>query len=95
MYRKLSFEGIWATSFLYNEYTTQRKMNITEFRAEVITAILERNHAEDQGEAATSRRVNAHPKPKNYLIINKKEGKKVQNAVRNMEEKERKSAVKY
>ncbi|KAG5864064.1 hypothetical protein JTB14_027174 [Gonioctena quinquepunctata] len=52
-------------------------MTITEFRDEVITAMLGRNRAEDQAEAAPSKRRNVPPEPKHYLIENEKERKKV------------------
>lgn len=53
-YRKLAFEIIWGTSlvnahFLYNEYTTKKKISIIQFREEVIQALLERNSSTSDG----------------------------------------------
>ncbi|KAG5895271.1 hypothetical protein JTB14_015137 [Gonioctena quinquepunctata] len=81
-YSKLSFEVIWRTNsvdahFLYNEYQTKTKITITEIREKVITTMLGRDHAEDQPEAAPSKRHNTPPEPNQYLIKNRKKGKRV------------------
>lgn len=47
-YRKLFIEVLWGTSlvnahFLYNKYSINKKLTITEFREQVITGLLDRH----------------------------------------------------
>lgn len=79
-YRKLAFEIIWGTSlvnahFLYNEYSTKKKLTITEFREQVIQDLLERNSSTDNVnlQVSTSRQIDN----KHHLIQKIVDGKKV------------------
>ncbi|CAG4946561.1 unnamed protein product [Parnassius apollo] len=76
-YRKLAFEIIWGTSvvnahFLYNEYSLQKKLTITEFREQVIDALLERISSTNVDRPSRSR-----PDDKHYLVQNIVNDKKV------------------
>jgi hypothetical protein len=76
-YRKLAFEIIWGTSivnahFLYNEYSNQKKLTITEFREQVINALLERVSSTNIDRPSRSRTEDKH-----HLVQNIVGGKKV------------------
>lgn len=79
-YRKLVFEIIWGTSlvnahFLYNEYTTNKKLTITEFREQVITAMLEKDVSADPTASRPSGSRFLKTQAKHYLIKNEVEGR--------------------
>ncbi|XP_045454543.1 piggyBac transposable element-derived protein 4-like [Melitaea cinxia] len=77
-YRKLFIEVLWGTSlvnahFLYNKYSTKKKLTITEFREQVITGLLDRHSQPCVTEPgpSTSMPRRASGNVKHYLVKNK------------------------
>lgn len=77
-YRKLFIEILWGTSlvnahFIYNQYTINKKLTITEFREQVITGLLDRysqpSDVESGPSTSTPRRTPGNAK--HYLVKNK------------------------